>query len=108
MAVADITQSKLLRDFEPTTSLANHLLSPILDRTPLEPDFEELLWHICDYSWLVSSNRPEPKTVKLSPTTNKSPDITATLELKSGDTPDFDTLLEGALSLDYSLLDNIS
>lgn len=106
--ITDFTQSKLLRTFEPTPSLARHLLSFTMDRTPLEPVFEELLWHICDYSWLVSSSRPDLKTLETTPSANESPDIVATLDPTSGDTPDFDTLLEGALSLDYSLLNDIA
>ncbi|KAJ4983153.1 hypothetical protein SVAN01_11337 [Stagonosporopsis vannaccii] len=98
----------LLKDFQPTPTLARKLLSFTLDRTPLEPDLEELLWHMCDYSWLVSSNRPTSDTVEESPVTSDSLEIAKTLNPRSGDTPDFDALLEGALSLDYSRLSNMA
>lgn len=59
---------------------------------------------MCDYSWLVSSDRPTSDNVEERRSASDSPDVMATLNAHSGNIPDFDTLLEGALSLDYSRL----
>ncbi|CAN9354537.1 unnamed protein product [Alternaria alternata] len=107
-ALANDEKSRLLRDFQPTSELARILLSYTLDRAPLVPEFEELLWHMCDYSWLVSSNRPTSNTAEERQSASDSPDVVTTLNATSGDTTDFETLLQGVLSLDYSRLGNIA
>ncbi|KAH8621953.1 hypothetical protein IG631_23348 [Alternaria alternata] len=107
-ALANDEKSRLLRDFRPTSELARILLSCTLDRAPLVPDFEELLWHMCDYSWLVSSNRPTSNTAEERQSASDSPDVVTTLNATSGDTTDFEMLLQGALSLDYSRLGNVA
>lgn len=97
--------STVLREFDPTPTLATKLLSSALDPSPLEPEIEETLWQICDYSWLANSARPTSKANDISPSVTKIPEFEMTIP-RSGHTPDFEMLLGGALSLDYSLLDN--
>lgn len=100
-----IEQSAVLTDFEPTPSLAAKLLSPTLDPSPLEPEIEEKFWQICDYSWLSNLDRPTSKANTVSPSASEFSGPEAITIPRSGHTPDFEMLLAGALSLDYSFLD---
>ncbi|KAH9882750.1 hypothetical protein J1614_000116 [Plenodomus biglobosus] len=96
--------SKILREFEPSSLLAEELLSLKLDRTPFEPGSEEELWQMCDYSWLASSARLYAKTTNHTPARSESPGPQDLAIPMVGHTPDFDALYNGAISLDYSLL----
>lgn len=72
---------------------------------------EEFLWRACDYGWLTNSAR-RPSTSN-EPT---RPDIVMPLSTLSPvvnvgavtHSPDFETLLEGALSFDFGLLNQVS
>ncbi|KAI8943402.1 hypothetical protein NX059_001414 [Plenodomus lindquistii] len=98
--------SKILHDFKPSALLAEELLSLRLDRTPFEPGSEEELWQMCDYSWLASSARLYVKTTTHTPARVESPGSNDEPVPITGETPDFDALYNGAMSLDYSLLGN--
>jgi hypothetical protein len=100
-----------LKDFEPSTELATSLLSPSLNPTPIETAMEEYLWQLCDYGWLTNSARQSsipnetssPGSLIHPPTLPIDEDVSA-----STHSPDFETLLEGALSFDFGMLNQVT
>lgn len=104
-------QSGVLTDFNPTPSLAASLLSPSLSLFPLDPVTEEELWQVCDYSWLTNSaRRPSMSNEASRPemeilASTDSPNLHISTSAHS---PDFETLLEGALSFDFGMLNQVT
>ncbi|KAH7064098.1 fungal-specific transcription factor domain-containing protein [Paraphoma chrysanthemicola] len=104
--------SGVLKDFEPSTALATSLLSHSLDSIPYDSVTEEDLWQMCDYSWLTNSARrpsmsnetpTKPKLNFLATTPSPELDLPAPVE-----SPDFDTLIGGALNFDFSMLNHVN
>ncbi|KAH7399068.1 fungal-specific transcription factor domain-containing protein [Phaeosphaeria sp. MPI-PUGE-AT-0046c] len=102
--------SEVLKDFDPTPELATSLLTFYDNALPLEPAMEEYLWLICEYGWLTnparrpsSNDLPRPDSINIvrNPSQNTSP------EQHTAHSPDFESLLEGALSFDFDLLSQI-
>lgn len=84
-----------------------------MDRAPLDPEIEDGLWQMCDYSSLTNSTRSPPPVKKetaydLADSVPQSfAEIESTAKMTQvAQTPDFESLYQGALSLDYSLLDD--
>ncbi|KAH7385815.1 fungal-specific transcription factor domain-containing protein [Pyrenochaeta sp. MPI-SDFR-AT-0127] len=102
--------SGVLKDFDPAPSLAASLLSSSFDPTSLDPDTEEHLWHLSDYSWLTNSaRRPSMSNLASRPelenmASTYSPELQNSVSAHS---PDFETLLEGALSFDFGMLNQV-
>jgi hypothetical protein len=83
-------------------------LSWTVSPEPFASDIEEELWHICDYSWLINSARRSSTSNDVprpSIETFATPSRTTERSVQS---PDFETLLEGALSFDFGLLEQIA
>ncbi|KAF2824423.1 hypothetical protein CC86DRAFT_420991 [Ophiobolus disseminans] len=98
--------SGVLKDFEPAVELATSLLSPCLDPIPLDSATEEYLWQVCDYAWLTNSARRlsitgDTSKPEVNPPFSTSPAVDFRASTHS---PDFETLIEGALSFDFGLL----
>jgi|TARA_R110002003_G_scaffold132_11_gene12481 hypothetical protein len=101
-----------MKDFEPSPSLATSLLSHSLDPIPYDSVTEEDLWQMCDYSWLTNSARrpsvskdisTRPKLDFLAATPSPEVDLTAAEQ-----SPDFETLIGGALNFDFSMLNQVN
>ncbi|KAL6705200.1 hypothetical protein ACN47E_007160 [Coniothyrium glycines] len=103
---------KMIVDFKLTPALAANLLSTSMDRAPLDPEIEDGLWQMCDYSSLTNAAQPRVINTEIPFSSAVSPDVDLrpNLELRklaSSDlTPDFESLYHGAISLDYSLLES--
>jgi hypothetical protein len=102
-------QSGVLKDFDPSVTLATSLLSPSLDPTSPETVTEEKLWQLCEYGWLISSARqPSMPNDTPIPFTSASDVISPTKEYNAdAQSPDFEALLDGALSFDFGLLSQV-
>jgi hypothetical protein len=91
-------------------SLAASLLSSSLNISSVDSDTEEYLWHLSDYSWLTNSaRRPSMSNISSKPELEIMAS-TPPLELQSSasvESPDFETILEGALSFDFGMLSQI-
>ena len=71
--------------------MAANLLSSNSCALDLDEVMNEQLWQICDYGWLSNAaRRPSNSTGTARPAVQS---------------PDFEALLEGALSFDFALLD---
>jgi hypothetical protein len=100
----------VLKDFEPPPELARSLLTSYEIALPLDPAMEEYLWRVCDYGWLTNSARRPSSSTDLprSEVFNSAsiPSPGGNIE-ESNLSPDFESLLQGALSFDFGLLSQI-
>ena len=89
-----------------TPTLAANLLSSSIDRAPLDPEVEDSLWQMCDYSSLTNSARTSATKDDVQQRLMSSTPRDHVEVRTVGQTPDFEALYQGALSLDYSLLED--
>lgn len=104
-------QSGVLKDFELSVELATSLLSPTLDPMPTDAATQEYLWQLCDYGWLTNSARRSSVPTETPRFDTFTSPLAFSSEATMGATaysPDFETLLEGALSFDFGMLSQVN
>ena len=100
-----------MKDFDPTPELARSLLTSYGGVLILEPAMEEYLWRVCDYGWLTNSARRPSSSTEIPGSEIYNSAFIPAPNAHVGEfsnSPDFESLLQGALSFDFGLLSQIN